>query len=256
MTTVDSILIAMSKRTMYYEDQFMLTGLLDELEGKLGATTRDDVMKNIEANIEWNSLKYEDAAKFIDDYVENLDKRDDEEIIMRLPTTSHPEHYKLHIDARNIQTGDRAYNGEVEIKVLINEATETIKFHSRNQVIDDLQVFDSDMNEIAYLEHRLLPAADLLTIYFWYELRSSTEITVRIKYSTTMTTYEAGFYQTSYEVDGVKHFLGATQFEGTDARYVFPHYEEPHFKAVFDLSITHNEDYTAIANTLGTSSPK
>jgi aminopeptidase N len=125
-------------------------------------------------------------------------------------------------------------------------------FHSRNQVIDELKVYSkNDLTEVSILDFHLYPAADTLTIYFAETLLPNFELIVNVKYSTSMMTYEAGFYQTSYVVGGEKKYLGATQFQATDARFAFPHYDEPALKSTFDLMITHDESLHAIANTFG-----
>lgn len=170
---------------------------------------------------------------------------------LRLPKSSEPTHYKLHLDARNIPTGDRAFTGELEIQLVIREPTNKIILHSRAQVINELQVFHGS-TELELIEYHLYPDADTLTIYFVDYVVPNDELTIHIEYSTDLVLSATGFYQTSYTINGELRYLGATQFESTGGRYCFPHYDEPGFKAVFDLSITHDVRHTAIANTFGT----
>ncbi len=59
-----------------------------------------------------------------------------------------------------------------------------------------------------------------------------------------------GFYRSSYKDEqGVAHTLAATQFEATDARRAFPCWDEPHFKAVFAVTLVIDPTLTAISNT-------
>lgn len=170
---------------------------------------------------------------------------------LRLPRTSEPRHYKLHLDARNIPTGARDFTGELEIEVVITQPTDRITIHSKTQIIDDLHVHRGAA-DVEILEYHLYPETDTLTIYFFDYVLPNDELSIHIEYSTNLVEGATGFYQTSYIIDGETRYLGATQFESTGGRYCFPHYDEPGFKATFDLSITHSISHRAIANTFGT----
>lgn len=155
------------------------------------------------------------------------------------------------MDARNIPTGDRSYTGEIDIEIVITEPTDRIVLHSKTQVIHHLHVYRGS-NELELIEYHLYPEADTLTIYFVDFVSPNDQLTVHIEYSTNLVERGTGFYLTSYFISDEQRFLGATQFESISGRYCFPHYDEPGFKATFDLSITHDISHTAIANTFGT----
>lgn len=58
----------------------------------------------------------------------------------------------------------------------------------------------------------------------------------------------AGFYRSSYQLDGKQKYMVSTQFEATDARRAFPCWDEPAAKATFTISIKLPENMTALSN--------
>lgn len=250
-STVDSLIIAMSRRIVVAADETRLNDLMTSLEGIISETTAPSAATNIALNKAWfSSTKYQQVIAFINDY--NA-KATEGETQWRLPSSSEPTHYKIHIDARNIPSGALPFTGEVEIDIVVKEATDKITFHSKNQVVRDIKVFNKNtMVAIPIIDYHLYADRDTLTIYFWDPLAVNAEIVVIAKYSSSLLTSASGFYRTSYVMDGITHYLGATQFESTNARYSFPCYDEPGFKTPYDLIITHDQAHTAIANMIGT----
>ena len=57
-----------------------------------------------------------------------------------------------------------------------------------------------------------------------------------------------GFYRSRYEVQGKKKYLATTQFEPADARRAFPCFDEPAYKATFDVTMVIDKKLTAISN--------
>lgn len=59
-----------------------------------------------------------------------------------------------------------------------------------------------------------------------------------------------GFYRSTYKDSaGVTHAMVATQCEATDARRIFPCWDEPAFKAVFSLTLLVDKALNAVSNT-------
>src|SRR5262249_16137026 len=58
-----------------------------------------------------------------------------------------------------------------------------------------------------------------------------------------------GFYRSTFrDADGAEQVIATTQFEATDARRAFPCWDEPDFKAVFDVTLIVDDGLTAISN--------
>ena len=70
--------------------------------------------------------------------------------------------------------------------------------------------------------------------------------TIHIKYTGILNNEMRGFYR-GKDDHGRKY--AATQFESTDARRAFPCFDEPAYKATFDITLIADKGLTAIANT-------
>lgn len=61
-----------------------------------------------------------------------------------------------------------------------------------------------------------------------------------------------GFYKSSYtDENGVVKYLATTQFQPTFARRVFPSFDEPAFKATFEVYLTYPIGLNALSNMPG-----
>ena len=58
-----------------------------------------------------------------------------------------------------------------------------------------------------------------------------------------------GFYRSTFtDADGVTHTIATTQFENTDARRAFPCWDEPAFKATYQVNLTVPSHLAAYSN--------
>ena len=217
---------AASRRISDYEDEKLIFQTIDQLEAAgrvLGSNLRTTIANNIKLNNDFTSGdRYRDSYLFINEYFNEID---DEEQQLRLPQTSEPQMYRIKLNVPDIHNGGLPFTGDVSIDIMIKQNTDKIMFHSKQQTINELRVFDRLGNEIQILDYSLQTAGDSLTIYFMDILSAGTKITVNIKYSANLLTSSTGFYRTSYVENGQTKYLAATQFQPTSARYAFPNYD-------------------------------
>jgi len=74
---------------------------------------------------------------------------------------------------------------------------------------------------------------------------------IKVKFNGAVRKDNSGLYETSYpDADGNVHWMAGTQMECCGARKMFPCFDEPEYKAFFDLTVhTKYPEYHAIFNT-------
>jgi aminopeptidase N len=184
--------------------------------------------------------------------IEKIDSAEifDDDDPWRLPKTSRPLFYKLDITSF-AHNGTIDFTGKCDILIEVNQDTPEIVLNSRNLQYNTITVYkDANMIPTTY---QLNPSVETLTIKLTTgTLKSRERYRIVADYTGKLTNNYRGFILTSYFTDnGTEVFVAATQFESTNARSVFPSYDEPEYKAVFNLSLTHDKYYQAISNTLG-----
>ena len=157
----------------------------------------------------------------------------------RLPDTVVPEHYVLVLtpDLKNA-----TFAGSEKIDVLVQQKTDSItlnaaeiKFASvstevNGRTLKAAVTQDEGKQEATFKFEKTLPAG---------------RMTLDIEYSGILNSELRGFYLSKT----AKRNYAVTQFEPTDARRAFPCFDEPAFKATFDVSLVVDKGDTAISNT-------
>src|SRR5262245_20364090 len=156
----------------------------------------------------------------------------------RLPTTVVPEHYDLAFDV-NLTTA--RFEGVETIKV-------TLTRPSRRIVLNALDIRFHDVTIAAgALEQKATVALDAATPTAALNVSKEIEngpAEIHISYTGILNDKLRGFYLS--KANGRNYAV--TQFESTDARRAFPSFDEPAFKATFSVSLTIDQNDTAIAN--------
>src|SRR5260221_4362184 len=141
------------------------------------------------------------------------------------------------------------FYGEETIRLLVDTSTKKITLHAAELEIHSVKltekgskkslnatiVFDKEREEVTFVfEQEITPGEKDLMLTFNGILKD----TMR------------GFYRSAYEVDGKQMYMAVTQLESTDARRVFPSFDEPSYKAIFNVSVKVPPDHIAISNTI------
>ncbi|XP_074061294.1 leucyl-cystinyl aminopeptidase [Macrotis lagotis] len=165
---------------------------------------------------------------------------------IRLPQNIMPLQYELTIYP-NLTT--MKFKGSVEIKIQVLKATRNIILHSSEHNISKVlfaSVVSKQEKQAEFLEYKF---HDQIAIVAPEALFEGHNYTLKIDYSANISNNYYGFYGVTYEDENrEKKYFAATQFEPLGARYVFPCFDEPAFKATFIIKILREEQYTALSN--------
>ena len=157
----------------------------------------------------------------------------------RLPEVAVPENYKLTFTP-NLETA--TFEGDETISIRILNATSEIT----------LNAVDIDFREVSITsgagrqKAKVTPETDKEMVALTVEKPlAAGDATVHIRYSGTLNDEMRGFY-IGKDDQGRKY--AATQFEATDARRAFPSFDEPAYKATFDITAVADKGQVAISN--------
>lgn len=90
---------------------------------------------------------------------------------------------------------------------------------------------------------------DRLVILLETALRADVDYILELSFKGNISNSLTGFYKSTYiNKDKEVRSLGVTQFEPTSARAAFPCFDEPAFKAKFEISIAHPDNITVLSN--------
>ena len=156
----------------------------------------------------------------------------------RLPTHALPRRYDIRLDAR---LGSPDFHGEVTIALEVGEPRDTIELHARELVLPAVTLTAGDRSYTGRAE--IDPERELAALRFDEPLPIG-PATLRIAFAGQISKGLEGLYLAA---DGPEQLL-CTQCEATDARAIFPCFDEPTFKARFAFEITTSSDAMVLAN--------
>jgi aminopeptidase N/puromycin-sensitive aminopeptidase len=156
----------------------------------------------------------------------------------RLPTTVAPENYKLFLDP-DLDGGKFA--GEETIRLRVSQPIREIVLNSLDLDIGQAEVTAAGNTLSAQISYDKPNEMVRLSLDGTIPAGAAS---LHLKFSGRLTDGLRGFYLSK----SPRRAYAVTQFEGTYARMMFPSFDEPAFKATFDLSVIAAKGDTAISN--------
>ncbi|CAA9209501.1 MAG: Putative aminopeptidase [uncultured Chthoniobacterales bacterium] len=161
----------------------------------------------------------------------------------KLPKHVVPEEYAIRItpDAKKL-----TFTGSETIRVNVRKPTRELVLNAAEIEISKAAINDKPVAKSAI---KLDPKEETLTITAPAELQPGTH-TLSLSFSGKINTAGQGLYHAPYTEQGTgeKKVMLGTQMEATDARRMFPCWDEPVFRARFQLTAIVPENWTAVSN--------
>jgi len=165
----------------------------------------------------------------------------------RLPTTVIPHRYELVLEP---DIDNASFRGSVTIDIELLEKTDEIVCNAIELEIDSASIITGDGAEA--VEHtpdvRLDDQTERLHLTLPRDLPAG-PARVQATFRGILNDQLRGFYRSTYEVeDGTSRTIATSQCQSTDARRIFPCWDEPALKASFATTLVVDADHLAVAN--------
>jgi aminopeptidase N len=155
----------------------------------------------------------------------------------RLSDNVRPSHYRVLFEP-NLAAA--TFSGTETVDVEVRDASKDITLNSIEIVIDRAAVKAGGRTQMARVTFD--PDNETATLHFDRAVGGNAAI--EIAFRGRLNDQLRGFYLSRT----AKRRYAVTQFEATDARRAFPSFDEPSFKATFDISVVADKGDTAISN--------
>ena len=163
----------------------------------------------------------------------------------RLPTTVLPHAYRLTL------TPDLAaatFVGEVAIDVSVDGTTSTVVLNAAELDIASATFRHDGTEPVAPTSISLDDVEERAVLTFDGNLPVG-PATLQMAFTGILNDKLRGFYRSTFtDASGVEHVIATTQMESTDARRAFPCFDEPAFKATFEVTLVVDEHLAAYSN--------
>ncbi|KAK0405625.1 hypothetical protein QR680_018094 [Steinernema hermaphroditum] len=163
----------------------------------------------------------------------------------RLPELAKPSLYNI-ILKPDLQKF--TFDGEETIDLEITKPTDFLKLHASEMSLSNasIKLASGEAFENLPIEYDKKWATVTVKLP---KAVDQVKATLSLKFVGELNDKMHGFYRSSYkDASGVEKFMASTQFESTYARLCFPCWDEPMYKAKFNISLEVDQHLTALSN--------
>ncbi|XP_070557378.1 aminopeptidase N-like [Ptychodera flava] len=224
--------------------------------------TYQSTVDKVKLNIQWMERNYEAVYQQLMDATSKTEEPADEREPFdgRLPETLAPSLYTISVTPYlDEEDGEKrfTFDGSVEIIFEVLNSTDVIVLHAHGTLkVDDSDSMitvaekDNPSQTIGVDRVEIVEKYEFVMVHLTSNLVMGSEYIIKMD-SFTGTLHHAdfqGLYLSNYTEGGETKHMVATQLETTNARRVFPCFDEPALKATFDVTIVHKNTRIALCN--------
>ncbi len=155
----------------------------------------------------------------------------------RLPKTVVPNRYRLVLEP---DLAGATFTGTASIDVTAVDDVESVALNADELEISSVRVGGTEC------PFHLEPNTERLIIDAAVDIGDTT---IDIDFTGTLNDKLRGWYRSTFIDDsGTQRVIATTQMQATDCRRAFPCFDEPEFKAVFDITLVVEPDLLAVSN--------
>ncbi len=170
----------------------------------------------------------------------------DDSAAYRLPTTVLPRHYRLALEP---DLAAATFTGDVEIDLSVESATSTIVLNAAELVIGSAVLRPGDGGPERTPASITLDEQESRAVLTFDDPLEPGPATLHLVFTGILNDKLRGFYRSTFtDQDGVERVIATTQLESTDARRAFPCFDEPEFKATFEITLVIDDGLNAYSN--------
>lgn len=163
----------------------------------------------------------------------------------RLPDSARPLEYKLEFEP---DLAGFNFSGKETIKLEVLKACNEIFLNSLDLKIENASLKAAGAAQSQPLTVSLKPQREMAVFKAAQQLAPG-RYELSLSFQGTLNDQLRGFYRAMYEDDQKRRrYLAATQMEPTDARRMFPCFDEPAYKSVFNIKAIIDKNLTALSN--------
>ncbi|XP_069796406.1 aminopeptidase Ey-like isoform X5 [Narcine bancroftii] len=167
-----------------------------------------------------------------------------------LPNSLKPISYEVQLWPwlfREKASGLFLFHGRSKVTLACLNQTKVIVLHSKAlNYTKPPRVFGRDTLTVRkYWQEK---ANEYLVVLLDKHLEKGKVYSLHTAFSGELTPEMAGLYRCQYQEEGSIRFLAVTMMQPTNARKIFPCFDDPALKATFDLTVIHRPQHSVISN--------